>query len=65
MSGQDLATWLRHQGVTNYAQVALVILEARGGITILRAGQRIDADLVWDVPGATVLPDSIVARADT
>ena len=64
MSGQDLATRLRHQGVTNYAQVALAILEARGTVTVLRAGQRMDADLVWDVPGATDLPDRIVAHAD-
>ncbi len=64
LTGLDLATRLRHQGVTSYDQVALVILEARGGVTVLRVGERIDEDLLWDVPGAADLPHSIVARVD-
>lgn len=62
LTPHDLATRLRQQGVTSYSELALVLLESRGTLTIVRTGQRIDEELVWDVPGVRELPDSIIVR---
>lgn len=59
---RELATRLRQQGVTSYDQLALVVLESGGNLTIVRTGNRIHQDLVWDVQGASDLPDSVVTR---
>ena len=62
LSRPDLATRLRQEGVTSLADLALVVLEPRGELTIVRGGQTIDEELVWDVDGASDLPDSVVSR---
>ncbi|NLT31121.1 MAG: DUF421 domain-containing protein [Propionibacterium sp.] len=58
----EIVTRLRHQGVTSYADLALVILESGGSLTVLRTGQRIQQRFLWDVRGAGDLPDGIVDR---
>lgn len=61
-SERDLGIRLRQQGVLSFTDLALVILEAGGTLTVLRNGQRIHAQLVSDVPGAASLSDSVVIR---
>lgn len=58
----DLDIRLRMAGVRSYAEVALVILESRGSLTVVRDGQTIDADLVEDVRGIAAVPEEIVLR---
>lgn len=60
LSERDLAVRMRQQGVLSYARLALVVLEVRGTLTVVPAGQRIEARLVGDVPGAQSLPESVV-----
>lgn len=62
LSERDLCIRLRQQGVRSYGELALVVLETRGTLTVVHAGQRIEARLMADVPGAASLPDTIVKR---
>lgn len=65
LSERELAIRLRQKGILSFTDLALVVLEARGTLTLVRAGQRIDAQFLADVPGADALPDTIVSRAGT
>lgn len=58
----DIDIRLRQMGVRSRSDVALVILESRGSLTVVRKGETIDADLVDDVPGIDAVPDTVVAR---
>ncbi|MCL2735923.1 MAG: DUF421 domain-containing protein [Propionibacteriaceae bacterium] len=51
MRAQDLMVRLRHTGVTRLRDVAMVIVEADGAITVIRAGQDVDDQIVADVVG--------------
>lgn len=56
----DLDIRLRLAGVRSYSEVALVILESRGSLTVLRNGETIDATLVRDVRGIGSVPEELV-----
>lgn len=60
VSEADLFTRLRTAGIRRVADAALVILEARGGLTVLRTGERIDARLLAGVLGADYIPERLV-----
>lgn len=59
---QDLDIRLRLAGVRSRSELALVILESRGTLTVLRTGQTIDAELVEDVRGISGVSDAVVLR---
>lgn len=60
MTERDLLNRLRIQGVTDLSTLELVILETRGGLTLLRRGARIDASLVADVEGREEIPEHLL-----
>ncbi len=62
LSERDLTARLRQMGILSYADLALVVLEDRGGLSVVRAGERIDRAFLADVRGAASLPDSIVRQ---
>jgi len=47
----DLIVRLRHAGVTRLADVALVIVERDGALTIIRVGQPVDQEFLTGVAG--------------
>lgn len=59
---RDLAVGLRQHGVRRYEDLALVLIEARGTLTTVPAGETIAAALVRDVHGIENVPGHIVAR---
>jgi uncharacterized membrane protein YcaP (DUF421 family) len=52
---------LRVSGVLALSDVALVILEVRGTLTIVRRGERIDRALIEEVEGRTAIPTHLLA----
>lgn len=52
---------LRVSGVLDLAEIALVILEVRGSLTVVRRGQSIDRALVEDVEGRAAIPADLIA----
>lgn len=60
ISERDLLTRLRTSGVRRVEDAALVILESRGGLTVLRTGERIDARLLVGVLGVEYVPEHLV-----
>ena len=50
---------LRNNGVRGYAEVAAVVLEPGGGISVLRRGEPLDRAMLAGVRGAESLPDSL------
>ena len=56
----DVLLRLRTAGVRHVDDAALVILESRGGVTVLRSGERIDARLLADVMGADLVPEHLI-----
>lgn len=63
VSEADLLTRLRTAGVRRVGDAALVILESRGGLTVLRAGERIDARLLVGVLGVEYVPEQLISSA--
>lgn len=57
----QLWTLLRRAGLHRMSDAELVILEPRGGLTIVRPGQEIDHQLVRDVRGADLIPSSLLS----
>ncbi len=55
---RDLWIALRHKGLHSVNQVAAVILEPNGSLTLLRTGERVDRRLLMGVRGAGDLPES-------
>ncbi|MDN5821696.1 MAG: DUF421 domain-containing protein [Brachybacterium sp.] len=55
----QLLTLLRRGGVRRVIDTDLVILEPRGGLTIVRRGEKIDERLVRGVRGAGIIPRSL------
>lgn len=53
---------LRTAGLLTPDDAALVILEPRGQLTIVRRGQRIDARLLEGVEGAELVPEELVVH---
>lgn len=56
LTRDQLRAMLRRSGVRSVAEVELAILENRGSLTVVRAGERIAADLLIDVDGTRVVP---------
>lgn len=61
VSEADLLTRLRTAGVRQVEDATLVILESRGGLTVLRTGERIDARLLVGVLGVEYVPEHLMA----
>ena len=55
ISREELFSQLRLSGVHRLDQVRAVVMETTGDISVLRAGEPIDQELLADVPGAEVL----------
>ena len=64
-SEADLLTRLRAAGVRRVEDAALVIVESRGGLTVLRTGQRIDTRLLAGVRGAEYVPEHLITGSVT
>lgn len=56
MHEHGLRSLLRQQGIWHADEVGVVILEPRGAISALRAGQPLDRSMVEGVEGADALP---------
>ena len=56
MTQSQLWSTLRQSGVTSRRQVALVVLESRGRLTVVRTGQPIDSELLHGVRGVDDVP---------
>ena len=56
----QLLAQLRRAGVRHVADADLVIMEPRGGLTIVRRGETIDRRMVRDVRGIGIVPRSIL-----
>ncbi|MCW1803834.1 YetF domain-containing protein [Brachybacterium squillarum] len=59
---RDLVDRLRTQGLLELEEAALVILERRGALTVVRRGSRIDPRLVEDVEGMEAVPAQLLVR---
>jgi uncharacterized membrane protein YcaP (DUF421 family) len=57
------ALWglLRQSGVVHRDEVGVAVLEPRGGLSVMRAGQRFDRQLLVGVRGANEIPESFFA----
>lgn len=62
VTDSELRTALRLAGVTAADQVAAVILEPTGTLSVLRRGTPIDPGLLAEVRGAELLPAGLVAN---
>ncbi len=60
LSENDLHTRLRLSGIRRRRDVALVILEPRGSLTVLTTGQYIERALLRGVVGASTIPAHLV-----
>jgi uncharacterized membrane protein YcaP (DUF421 family) len=58
----ELRAALRRAGVRRTAEVAVVVLEATGTLSVLRAGEPVDPELLADVRGAERLPPELLSR---
>lgn len=56
---------LRRAGIRSYQEIACVLHEPGGGISVLRRGVPIDPQLLKDVAGADRIPAEFVAQYDT
>ena len=62
VSETEIISKLRLAGIRNRTEVACVILESTGQISVLRAGVPIDADFLDNVAGADLVPRSYRAE---
>ncbi|WP_218184634.1 YetF domain-containing protein [Nigerium massiliense] len=60
LTEQQLHGKLRRAGVVHLEDAVAVILENRGGLTIIRRGDRIDAALLDDIVGRDLIPADAV-----
>lgn len=56
---------LRRAGVRSYGEVACVLHESGGGISVLRRGVPVDRHLLSDVVGVERIPDEFLAPKRT
>ncbi|GAA4656381.1 YetF domain-containing protein [Arthrobacter cryoconiti] len=61
VSQSEIRAKLRQAGIRNYAEVACVILESTGEISVLRTGVPIQPEFLEDVRGAELVPASFLA----
>lgn len=57
---RQLLTLLRRNGIHRLTDADLVILEPRGGLTVVRRGEQIDEGLVRGVRGIGIVPRSLL-----
>ena len=57
---EHLMAMLRRAGIHRVEDAELVILENRGSLTIVRAGEKIDAALLADVDGRRLVPEALI-----
>lgn len=55
---------LRRAGVRSVSEVACVVHESGGGLSVLRRGVPIDPELLWDVAGAEDIPAEFLAAPE-
>lgn len=65
LSEAQLLARLREVGVLRLADVALVVLETRGGLTVVREGQTVDEALLAGVVGRELVPARLVSASTT
>lgn len=61
VSETEITAKLRQAGIRSRMEVACVILESTGQISVLRAGVPIDPEFLVDVKGAELIPASFLA----
>lgn len=61
----DLMAMLRRAGIHRLEDAELVILENRGSLTVVRAGERIDPDLLGDITGKHLIPAALITRGSS
>lgn len=61
---QELWSLLRQRGITNREQVRLVVLEDRGALTVIPAGEPIDPAFLADVRGVDQVPREWLRSSD-
>ena len=61
---QELQSRLRGSGIRHPDEVAAVIFEPHGGISVLRRGQRIDPLLLSGVVGGSLVPAELISHPD-
>lgn len=61
LTPQNLGDLLRSHGVLDLSETELVILEMRGGLTVVRRGSTIDRSLVAEVDGHEAIPEHLLA----
>ncbi len=61
VSEQEITARLRLAGIRNRTEIACVILEATGEISVLRAGLPIDPQFLENVKGAELVPAAFLA----
>lgn len=62
LSRDDLMAMLRRAGIHRLEDAELVILENRGSLTVVRAGEKVDSALIAGVAGRSLIPQALVAR---
>ena len=60
LQADHLMAMLRRAGTHRVEDAELVILENRGSLTIVRAGEKIDAALLADVEGRRLVPEALI-----
>ena len=60
LQADHLMAMLRRAGIHRVEDAELVILENRGSLTIVRAGEKIDAALLADVEGRRLVPEALI-----
>lgn len=63
ITGEHLRSHLRQAGIRSAAEVAAVVLEPTGTLSVLRRGTLIDAGLLAGVEGAEAIPEDLTEPA--
>jgi uncharacterized membrane protein YcaP (DUF421 family) len=63
ISRDDLRTVLRNAGVRSSKEVACVVLEPAGGVSVIRRGALLERDLFEDVVGVELIADDVFEPA--
>ena len=61
MTEAELRSRLRQAGIRNTDEVAAVVLESTGAISVLRRGVLLDLALLRDVRGAEQMPSDLLS----
>lgn len=61
ITARELMTQLRRAGLHRLDDAAVVILEARGTLTLVRPGEKVDPQLLVGVRGCEDIPEELIA----